>query len=72
MRGYFQKMSGKQTGKQFFFQKSLKKQAVHAKFLLYYSETLKRDKNPIKQLWDGRTAGRTDGRPDQLKSGLVT
>ena len=64
VRRHFQKKSGRQTDKHFFFKKTFE-MAVHpTKFLLYHSETFKRIEKPLKEYCDGRTDRPTDRRTD--------
>ena len=60
-------LSKKVTDRQtiFFFKKTFETAINYSKLLLHYLETLKRDKKPLKRLWEGRTNGRTDRRTDK-------
>ena len=56
----------RQTDRQtIFFKKTFETAIYYSKLLLHYLETLKRDKKPLKRLWEGRTNGRTDRRTDK-------
>ena len=66
VRRHFQKMSGRQTDKQFFFSKALSERLfTHPSFFSTIQSHQKRNKKPLKQLCDRRTDGRTDGPTDQ-------
>ena len=60
VRRHFHKMPGRQTDKQFFFSKTLKKRLFTPPSFFSLSRDKEFDKKPLKQLCDGRTDQRTD------------